>query len=59
MAGGARSPALAPDRYLTQVAPPPPLQVTLLSQGRLMYHGPTEGLQDWFGRLGYAYDPDR
>jgi ATP-binding cassette subfamily G (WHITE) protein 2 len=30
--------------------------VTLLSCGRLMYHGPRDGLVDWFGGLGYEYD---
>ncbi|KAI8474989.1 MAG: hypothetical protein J3K34DRAFT_489493 [Monoraphidium minutum] len=30
--------------------------VTLLSQGRLMYHGPTPGLVPWFAALGYAFD---
>ena len=31
--------------------------VTLLASGRLMYHGPREGITDWFGSLGYTYDP--
>jgi ABC-type multidrug transport system ATPase subunit len=31
--------------------------VTLLASGRLMYHGPRDGVAAWFGSLGYAYDP--
>jgi ABC-type multidrug transport system ATPase subunit len=31
--------------------------VTLLASGRLMYHGPREGITPWFGSLGYHYDP--
>ena len=31
--------------------------VTLLASGRLMYHGPREGITAWFGSLGYNYDP--
>ena len=35
-------------------------QVTLLSQGRLMYHGPQHGLVAWFsGHLGHPYDAAR
>ncbi|KAI8468849.1 MAG: P-loop containing nucleoside triphosphate hydrolase protein [Monoraphidium minutum] len=30
--------------------------VTLLASGRLMYHGPREGITPWFGSLGYKYD---
>jgi hypothetical protein len=30
--------------------------VTLLASGRLMYHGPREGITSWFGSLGYGYD---
>ncbi|KIZ04851.1 hypothetical protein MNEG_3112 [Monoraphidium neglectum] len=32
--------------------------VTLLASGRLMYHGPREGITPWFGSLGYNYDPN-
>jgi ABC-type multidrug transport system ATPase subunit len=32
--------------------------VTLLASGRLMYHGPREGVTAWFGSLGYSYDPN-
>ncbi|KAI8464872.1 MAG: P-loop containing nucleoside triphosphate hydrolase protein [Monoraphidium minutum] len=32
--------------------------VTLLASGRLMYHGPREGITPWFGSLGYNYDSD-
>jgi len=31
-------------------------QVTLLASGRLMYHGPRDGLVEWFGSRGYHYD---
>jgi len=31
--------------------------VTLLSCGRLMYHGARDGLVEWFATLGYHYDP--
>jgi hypothetical protein len=37
---------------------PAPAQVTLLASGRLMYHGPREGITAWFGSLGYNYDPN-
>lgn len=37
--------------------PPHHHQVTLLASGRLMYHGAREGITDWFGSLGYNYDP--
>jgi hypothetical protein len=37
--------------------PIPVTQVTLLASGRLMYHGPREGITPWFGSLGYKYDP--
>jgi hypothetical protein len=33
------------------------VQVTLLSKGRLMYHGPTSAMVPWFNVLGYPYDP--
>jgi ATP-binding cassette, subfamily G (WHITE), member 2 len=31
--------------------------VTLLASGRLMYTGARDGLVEWFGSLGYPYDP--
>ena len=31
--------------------------VTLLASGRLLYHGPREGITAWIGSLGYSYDP--
>jgi len=31
-------------------------QVTLLANGRLMYHGVRDGMVDWFGNLGYVHD---
>jgi len=31
--------------------------VTLLASGRLAYTGPRDGLVEWFGSLGYPYDP--
>lgn len=34
-------------------------QVTLLANGRLMFHGPREDLTPWFDSLGYTHDPDR
>ncbi len=41
----------------TKTATPlPHQQVTLLSCGRLMYHGARDGLVDWFSTLGYHYD---
>ena len=30
---------------------------TLLASGRLMYHGPRDGLTPWFEGLGYGYGP--
>ena len=33
-------------------------KLTLLASGRLMYHGPREGITPWFGSLGYHYDPN-
>ena len=30
--------------------------VTLLSTGRLMFHGPRDDLTPWFASLGYTYD---
>ncbi len=38
------------------LTPSPPLQVTLLASGRLMYYGPRDGLVEWFGARGYHYD---
>jgi ABC-type multidrug transport system ATPase subunit len=32
--------------------------VTLLANGRLMYHGPRDEMTGWFGSLGYPYDHD-
>jgi len=32
--------------------------VTLLANGRLMYHGPRDEMTTWFGSLGFKYDPD-
>ena len=56
--------ALHPPLPLTPRGPAPvtPLcrqmfdAVTLLASGRLMYHGPREGITPWFGSLGYNYD---
>eukprot|EP00877_Chromochloris_zofingiensis_P009782 jgi/Chrzof1/5057/Cz15g10060.t1 len=31
-------------------------KITLLASGRLIYHGPSEGLAPWLGNLGYEYD---
>lgn len=32
-------------------------QVTLLANGRLMFHGPREDMVEWFGSLGYVHNP--
>jgi hypothetical protein len=34
------------------------VQVTLLSKGRLMYHGERTGIVPWFQALGYSYSSD-
>jgi ATP-binding cassette subfamily G (WHITE) protein 2 len=37
--------------------PDPPIQVTLLSCGRLMYAGACDGLVEWFKSVGFQYEP--
>lgn len=43
---------LSGDQLLLLLLP----QVTLLANGRLMYHGVRDGMVDWFGNLGYVHD---